>query len=104
MGMRLSSAKIPSMAGEMVSLLTSAGDIETKSPREVQADLESVLSQYVRDENEVNEKARFFTIGKPTVAPYILRSVPRSARVFWFAVRTIVGSPTELNDGLRPYT
>ena len=56
--MRLSSAKIPSMAGEMVSLLTSAGDIETKSPREVQADLESVLSQYVRDENEVNEKAK----------------------------------------------
>ncbi|HEY6723465.1 MAG TPA: DUF507 family protein [Polyangiaceae bacterium] len=56
--MRLSSAKIPAMAAEMVSLLTSAGDIETSSPREVQADLESVLGQYVRDESEVNEKAK----------------------------------------------
>ena len=58
MGMRLSSAKIPAIAAEMVSLLTAAGDIETASPKEVQADLESVLTQYVRDENEVNEKAK----------------------------------------------
>lgn len=56
--MRLSSAKIPSIAAEMVTLLTSGGDIETSAPREVQADLESVLSQYVRDEQDVNEKAK----------------------------------------------
>lgn len=56
--MRLSSAKIPSIAAEMVSLLTGGGDIETSAPREVQSDLESVLGQYVRDEQEVNEKAK----------------------------------------------
>jgi hypothetical protein len=56
--MRLSSAKIPSIAHEMVGLLVHAGDIETASPKEVQADLESVLGQYVRDEQEVNDKAK----------------------------------------------
>ncbi len=56
--MRLSSAKIPSIAAEMVSLLAKAGDIETDAPKEVQADLESVLNQYVRDEQEINEKAK----------------------------------------------
>jgi len=56
--MRLSSAKIPEIAAEMVGLLTKAGDIETDSPKEVQLDLESVLNQYVRDEQEVNDKAK----------------------------------------------
>lgn len=42
----------------MVSLLAKAGDIETDAPKEVQADLESVLNQYVRDEQEINEKAK----------------------------------------------
>ncbi len=56
--MRLSSAKIPSIASEMVGLLTQAGDIETSSPKEVQADLESVLNQYVRDEQEINDRAK----------------------------------------------
>src|SRR5690606_8742901 len=56
--MRLSSAKIQDIAAEMVGALTKAGDIETSSPKEVQADLQSVLNQYVRDEQEINEKAK----------------------------------------------
>ena len=56
--MRLTSAKIQDIAAEMVGALTKAGDIETSSPKEVQADLQSVLNQYVRDEQEINEKAK----------------------------------------------
>jgi hypothetical protein len=56
--MRLSSAKIQDIASEIVGQLTRAGDIETSAHREVQADLQSVLHQYVRDEQEVNEKAK----------------------------------------------
>jgi len=33
-------------------------DIETESPNEVQADIEAVLNQYVRDEQTVQERAR----------------------------------------------
>ncbi|NLE87874.1 MAG: DUF507 family protein [Myxococcales bacterium] len=56
--MRLHSAKVPQMAAEMVRSLMEAGDIEAEAPAEVQADLEAVLSQYIRDEQEVSEKAR----------------------------------------------
>jgi hypothetical protein len=42
----------------MVRALVDAGDIECESPREVQADLEAVLTQYVNDEQEVSERAR----------------------------------------------
>ncbi|HVW30658.1 MAG TPA: DUF507 family protein [Polyangiaceae bacterium] len=56
--MWLHRAKIPQIAGEMVRALTEGGDIETESPREVQADLEAVLSQYVADDQDINERAR----------------------------------------------
>jgi hypothetical protein len=56
--MRLSSAKIQDIVAEMVGQLTKAGDIETSAPKEVQADLQSVLNQYVRDEQDINEKAK----------------------------------------------
>jgi hypothetical protein len=56
--MRLSSAKIPEIAAEMVGLLTKGGEIETDAPKEVQMDLESVLNQYVRDEQEINDRAK----------------------------------------------
>lgn len=56
--MRLSSAKIQDIAGEMVGQLTQAGDIETTTPKEVATDLQSVLHQYVRDEQDVNDKAK----------------------------------------------
>lgn len=56
--MRLHSARVPQMAAEMVQSLLAAGDIEAEVPAEVQADLEAVLNQYIRDEQEVSEKAR----------------------------------------------
>ena len=42
----------------MVSLLTSDKSVETEEPAEMQADIEAVLNQYVRDEQDVSERAR----------------------------------------------
>jgi uncharacterized protein len=56
--MRLHSAKVPSIAAEMVNLLTRAGDIETDSPKEVQSDVVAVLEQYIRDEAAVSDRAK----------------------------------------------
>lgn len=56
--MRLHSAKIPQLAREIVDALITAKDIETSSPAEVRQDITAVLEQYVRDEQEINDKAR----------------------------------------------
>jgi len=56
--MRLHSAKVPQIAAEMVDSLVKGGDIETESPNEVKADIEAVLSQYIRDEQEVSDRAK----------------------------------------------
>jgi hypothetical protein len=56
--MWLHKAKISLIAAEMVRALTEGGDIECESPKEVQSDLESVLTQYVSDDQEINDKAR----------------------------------------------
>jgi hypothetical protein len=56
--MRLHSARVPQIAAEMVSALKQSGDIETQSPKEVQLDIEAVLNQYVRDEQEISERAK----------------------------------------------
>ncbi len=56
--MRLHSAKVPQIAAEMVSLLTKGGAVESEAPKEMQADIEAVLSQYVRDEQDISDKAR----------------------------------------------
>ncbi|HEX4474422.1 MAG TPA: DUF507 family protein [Polyangiaceae bacterium] len=56
--MWLHRAKIPQIAAEMVRALKDSGDIECESPREVQGDLEAVLSQYVSDDQEINDRAR----------------------------------------------
>ena len=56
--MRLHSAKVPLLATEMVSSLLSGGDVESNSPREVQADIAAVLSQYIRDEQDVSDQAK----------------------------------------------
>lgn len=56
--MWLHKAKTSPIAAEMVRALTEGGDIECESPREVQADLESVLIQYVNDEQEITDRAR----------------------------------------------
>lgn len=58
--MRLHSAKVPQIASEMIDPLVKAGDIETESPNEVKADIEAVLNQYIRDEQEVSDRAKDF--------------------------------------------
>lgn len=56
--MRIHAARVPQIAAEMVSLLTKDGSVETESPKEMQLDIEAVLNQYIRDEQEVSEKAK----------------------------------------------
>ena len=56
--MRLYSGKVTTIAGEIVKTLTEHSDIETKSAREVQADVEAVLNQYLRTEKEAADKAK----------------------------------------------
>ena len=56
--MRLHSARVPQIAAQMVTLLTKDGDIECESKKEVQLDVESVLNQYIRDEQAVTDRAR----------------------------------------------
>lgn len=56
--MRLHSAKVPEISHQMVHALTSAGDIETESPKEVELDLQAVLNQYIQAEQEVSDRAK----------------------------------------------
>jgi hypothetical protein len=56
--MRLYSARIPKLAAEMVTALLKDGDVEADSPKEVQADVEAVLNQYMRDEQAVSDRAK----------------------------------------------
>lgn len=56
--MRLYSGKIEVIAGEIVRTLTHDNDIETSRPREVEADLESVMREYLRLEREITERAK----------------------------------------------
>lgn len=56
--MRIHAAKVPQIAAEMVQSLTSDKSIETENPKEVVLDIEAVLNQYIRDEQEVSEKAK----------------------------------------------
>jgi hypothetical protein len=56
--MRLYSGKVPAIASEVVRALLASNDIESESPKEVEADVTSVLKQYLADEKEVNERAK----------------------------------------------
>ena len=56
--MRLFSTKVPSIATEAVRALLAANDIESESPKEVEADVESVLRNYLTTEKEVNDKTK----------------------------------------------
>jgi uncharacterized protein len=56
--MRLYSGKVATIAGDIVKTLIEASDIETSSAREVQADVEAVLNQYLRTEKEAGDKAK----------------------------------------------
>jgi hypothetical protein len=56
--MRLYSGKVNAIATEVVRVLVAAKDIEAESPREVEADVASVLNNYLSIEKEVNERAK----------------------------------------------
>ena len=56
--MRLYSGKVPVIATDIVRTLSQEQDIETTNPREVEADLESVLKEYLRLEREITERAK----------------------------------------------
>jgi hypothetical protein len=56
--MRLYSGKVATIASEIVKTLLDASQIETETPREVQADVESVLNQYLRTDKEAADKAK----------------------------------------------
>jgi hypothetical protein len=56
--MRLFASKVTPIANEIARSLLAAGDIESESPKEVEADIESVLRSYLSTEKEVNDKTR----------------------------------------------
>jgi hypothetical protein len=56
--MRLFSSQVPSIAAECVRVLLAANDIEAESPKEVEADIESVLKSYLQTEREVNDRTK----------------------------------------------
>jgi hypothetical protein len=56
--MRLYSGKVAAIAAEVVRSLLAAKDIETEHPKDVEADVASVLTQYLSDEREVNDRAK----------------------------------------------
>jgi hypothetical protein len=56
--MRLFSSKVPTIAAEVVRVLTASGDIEAESPKEVVADVESVLKNYLAMEKEVDDRTK----------------------------------------------
>jgi hypothetical protein len=56
--MRLYSGKVQPIATEVARALLAAKEIEAESPKEVEADVASVLNQYLNDEREVNERAK----------------------------------------------
>ncbi|MGA3119509.1 MAG: DUF507 family protein [Polyangiaceae bacterium] len=56
--MRLYSGKIPPVSAEIVRALLTSNDIEAESPKQVEADVAAVLTQYLSDEREVNDRAK----------------------------------------------
>lgn len=56
--MRLYSGKIPAIAQEIVQALVAKECLETESPKEVVADLEAVLKEYLRTEREISDEAK----------------------------------------------
>jgi hypothetical protein len=56
--MRLHSAKLPQLSRDILEALISTKAIETESPEEVRLDIESVLSQYLHDEQQITERAK----------------------------------------------
>jgi hypothetical protein len=56
--MRLHATKLPQLSRDILDALLSSKAIETESPEDVRLDVESVLSQYLHDEQQVTERAK----------------------------------------------
>jgi uncharacterized protein len=56
--MRLYSGKVGTIASEIVKTLKDGSDIDSEHPREVVADIESVLNQYLKTDKEASDKAK----------------------------------------------
>lgn len=56
--MRFYNSQVVPISTEIVRVLLSKGDIESESPREVEADIASVLNTYLADEKDVNDRAK----------------------------------------------
>lgn len=56
--MRLYKEKIPVIAMDIVRVLIADNDIEAEDPREVEADIEAILKEYLRLDREITERAK----------------------------------------------
>jgi hypothetical protein len=56
--MRLYTAKVPVIAGELVRSLVDAGDIEVSNAPETELDVGAVLKEYIRVDRELTDKAK----------------------------------------------
>ena len=82
--MWLTRAKLPALSSAIVKALVDEELIETENPPGVQADLQAVLEQYVRDEHEISTKARDLATARgvaPADATRIRKDLARQAGV-----------------------
>lgn len=56
--MRLYQGRIPAIAADIIKVLTTDGAIETEAPKEVMADIESVLGGYVEADRRITDEAK----------------------------------------------
>ncbi len=56
--MRLYSGKIDTIAAEVISRLTSDGDLEVSNAKEAQLDVAAVLKEYIRVDRELTDRAK----------------------------------------------
>ena len=56
--MRLFASHVTPISTECVRVLLASNDIEAESPKEVEADVESVLKSYLQTEQEVNDRTK----------------------------------------------
>ena len=56
--MRLYPAKVDTIASEIITTLTQAGDIEVSDNNEAQLDAAAVLKEYIRVDKELTERAK----------------------------------------------
>src|ERR1700749_5221335 len=56
--MRLYPGKVDTIAAEIITTLTQAGDIEVSDPNEAQLDAAAVLKEYIRVDKELTERAK----------------------------------------------